>query len=194
MSYRYPAAHKDELEWQCTAMMEQGIVCHNASAFSSLVLPIKKADGSWCFYIDYRALNTLTIKDMFPISMVDELLDKLHGAHFSPNWTFDLGTTKTTCDLAMSTRRHSSHTRYHQVCLSFGLCNTPTTFQALMNNVLQPFLRRFVRHSDVQQIMDWPPSPPPRRLHHAAIAPALRQAREVRLRCRIDFIPRPCHL
>lgn len=44
--YRYPAAHKDELERQCAAMIEQGIVRRSDSAFSSPVLLIKKADGS----------------------------------------------------------------------------------------------------------------------------------------------------
>jgi hypothetical protein len=44
--YRYPAAHKDELERQCTTMIKQGIVRRSESAFSSLVLLIKKADGS----------------------------------------------------------------------------------------------------------------------------------------------------
>jgi hypothetical protein len=73
--YRYPAAHKDELEQQCTAMLEQGTVHRNVSMFSSPVLLIKKPDGSWRFCVDYRALNALTIKDAFPIPVVDELLD-----------------------------------------------------------------------------------------------------------------------
>ncbi|XP_066311855.1 uncharacterized protein [Miscanthus floridulus] len=50
--YRYPAAHKDELEHQCAAMIEQGIVRRSDSAFSSPVLLVKKPDGSWRFCVD----------------------------------------------------------------------------------------------------------------------------------------------
>jgi hypothetical protein len=80
--YRYPTAHKDELERQCAAMIEQGIVRRSDSPFSSPVLVIKKLDGSWRFGVDYQALNALTVKDVFPIPVVDELLYELHGARF----------------------------------------------------------------------------------------------------------------
>jgi hypothetical protein len=45
--YRYPVAHKNELERQCAAMIEQGIVHRSDSPFSSSVLLVKKPDGSW---------------------------------------------------------------------------------------------------------------------------------------------------
>lgn len=80
--YRYPATHKDKLEWQCAALIKQRIVCRSNSSFSSPVLLVKKADSSWRFCVDYRALNALTVKDTFPILVIDELLDELHGARF----------------------------------------------------------------------------------------------------------------
>jgi hypothetical protein len=69
--YRYPAAHKIELEKQCETMIENDIVRRSDSAFSSSVLLVKKPDGSWRFCVDYRALNAMTIKDVFPIQVVD---------------------------------------------------------------------------------------------------------------------------
>jgi hypothetical protein len=68
---------KEDIKKIAQDLMHSGVIWHSHSPFSSPVLLVRKADGTWRMCMDYRALNKVTIKDKFPIFVVYELLDEL---------------------------------------------------------------------------------------------------------------------
>ena len=66
-------------------MLEAGIIRPSQSSYSTSVVMVLNKEGSWHMCPNYRELKKITIKDKFPIPVIDGLLDELHGAIYFTN-------------------------------------------------------------------------------------------------------------
>jgi hypothetical protein len=80
--YRYSPLHKDEIENQVRGLLQAGLVTPSTSPFASPVLLVQNKDGTWCFCVDYRKLNDITIKNRYSIPIIDEILDELANTQY----------------------------------------------------------------------------------------------------------------
>ena len=76
--YIYSYVQNTEIERMIAKMLEASIIQPSQISFSPPVVLVHKKDGSWRMCSNYREINKLTIKDKFPIPVIDELLDELH--------------------------------------------------------------------------------------------------------------------
>jgi hypothetical protein len=77
--YRVPHKQRDEVHNLIKSMLQDGIIKPSTSPYSSPAILVRKKDGSWRHCIDYRELNAQTVKDKFPIPVIEDLLDELYG-------------------------------------------------------------------------------------------------------------------
>lgn len=144
--YKYSPIQKDEIETQLKQMLDQGVIRPSSSPFSSPVLLVRKKDGSWRFCIDYRHLNSITVKNKHPMPVVDELLDELSGA----SWFTKLDLKSGYHQIYMAEGEQymttfCTHNGFFEfMVMPFGLTNAPATFPSFMNTIFAALLRKGV--------------------------------------------------
>ena len=136
---RIPPPQLDEVREHLKFMLDAGVIRPSNSPWCNAVVLVRKKDGSLRFCIDFRKLNSLTVKDSLPLPHICETLESLAGAaHYS---TFDMNSGFWQVPMDEESKQYTAFTLgsmglYECQSMPFGLCNALPTFQRLMQNCL----------------------------------------------------------
>ena len=80
--YRVCAAELVEVRWHLDECLKKGWIRLSCSPYGAPIIFIRKKTGELRMTVDYQALNRQTKKNVYPLLLIDDLLDKLSKAHF----------------------------------------------------------------------------------------------------------------
>ena len=77
--YRMPPNDLEEIKQRIKELLEKGYIRPSSSPWRAPVLLVEKKDGTLRMVVDYRSLNNVTIKNKYPLPMINDLFDQLSG-------------------------------------------------------------------------------------------------------------------
>ncbi|GBP44073.1 Retrovirus-related Pol polyprotein from transposon 17.6 [Eumeta japonica] len=120
-------------------LLDKGIIRRSNSEYASPIILVKKHDGSDRLCVDFRALNRVTVKDRYPLPLIEDQIDRL-------------GTYTYFTSLDMASRFHQIRIKedcihltgfvtpedhFEYLKMPYGLANSPIVYQRIINDTLR---------------------------------------------------------
>lgn len=123
-------------------LLDKGIIRESQSEYASPIILIKKKDGSDRMCVDFRALNRSTIKDRYPLPLIDDHIDRLGNFKFFTSLDMATGFHQIPLskDSIPLTGFVTPEGHFEYIKMPYGLTNSPIVYQRIINNNLRRFL------------------------------------------------------
>lgn len=144
--YRMAPTELKKLKVQLQELLDKKFIRPSTSPWGAPVLFMKKIDGLLRLCIDYRELNKVTVKKIYPLPRIDDLFDQLQGAQVFSKIDLRSGyhQLKVKPGDIEKTAFRTRYGHYEFLVMPFRVTNAPTAFMDLMNRIFKPFLDEFV--------------------------------------------------
>jgi len=142
--YSLSLLEQTELDAFLEENLRTGQIRPSKSPIAAPVFFIKKKDGLLWLVQDYRALNTITIKNRYPLPLISELVSQLCGAKYftklDVRWGFNNVRIKSRDEWKAAF--HTNCGLFEPLVMFFGMTNSPAIFQTMMNDIFRTLIAK----------------------------------------------------
>ena len=124
--------------------LEKGYIRPSKSQYASSFFFISKKDRKQCLVQDYQRINDCTMRNQYPLPLITDLITDLQGAHIYTKldicWGYNNVRIKEGNEHKAAFK--TCYSLYEPTLMFFGLCNSPATFQTMMNHMFHPVIAK----------------------------------------------------
>ena len=143
-AYAMTLKEKDALNQWLDEQLKVRLIVESKSRYAASCFYIPKKDGSLWLVQDYRKLNQVTIKDKMPLPLIREVIDKLKETRYFNKLDLIWGYNNVRIKEGDKWKAVflTNKGLFEPQVMYFGLCNSPGTFQRMMNSIFQELLHK----------------------------------------------------
>jgi Reverse transcriptase (RNA-dependent DNA polymerase) len=141
-NYNLTLAEQIKLDKFLKENLEKGYIRPSQSPMASPFFFVSKKDGKLQPCQDYRYLNDWTVKNSYPLPLISEIMDKLKGAKYftklDVHWGYNNIQIRKGDEWKAAFKMNKG--LFEPTVMFFGMCNSPATFQAMMDNIFMTMI------------------------------------------------------